>query len=124
MCQQNPGVLPVNDNVIDEIVRRFRADALVAVDQIAASLADRLRAISAPAVEPQIGVTGVEVVLEPPKDLITAARAADLAKRSKATIARWCKSHPWGEKPDGFAVFLRGRWFVSRSLFEAFLRSQ
>jgi hypothetical protein len=39
--------IPMSDDVVDEIVRRFRADASVAVDQLAASLADQLRALLA-----------------------------------------------------------------------------
>jgi hypothetical protein len=40
--------IPMSDDVVDEIVRRFRADASVAVDQLAASLADLLRALLVP----------------------------------------------------------------------------
>jgi hypothetical protein len=95
---------------------------LEAVMAAVGAIADRLRAIRAPAVEPQIdGAAGA--VREQPNDLIPAAVAARLAQRSKPTMNRWCKKHPWNA-PDGFAVFMRGRWFVSRGLFEAYLRSQ
>ncbi|WJR74918.1 hypothetical protein [Bradyrhizobium sp. NP1] len=91
-------------------------DAVVAA---AGALADRLRAISARAADLETGA-GAEMVRSPPTDLIPAAKAAELARRSKKTIARWCKSNPW-DAPGGFAVFLRGRWHVSRSLFLKFL---
>lgn len=53
-------------------------------------------------------------------DLITPGEAAKLAMRSKATINRWCIANPV-DKPDGFAIFMRGRWHVSKSLFLSYL---
>lgn len=88
-------------NEIDETMQTLRAKY------------DRLRALKR-----------APVVADPPdrgiKDLIPAAEAAALAHRSKATIARWCITHPC-DSPGGFALQLGKRWFVSKSLFLRFL---
>jgi hypothetical protein len=74
----------------------------------------KLRAISArPPASP-------ETMRTPPTDLISAAEAGKLARRSKPTIARWCAEHPW-DAPGGFAICLRGRWWVSKAAFVEFL---
>jgi hypothetical protein len=102
---------PMMDGV-DQILRDFEETVAAA----SAEAISRLRAISArqPAALP------AETMRTPPTDLISAARAGKLARRSKQTIARWCAEHPW-DTPGGFAICLRGRWFVSKAAFAEFL---
>lgn len=57
-----------------------------------------------------------------PQDLIEIGIAAQLARRPSDTVRLWCRTHPIDA--GGFAVRLRGRWFVSRSLFLTFLRDR
>jgi hypothetical protein len=77
---------PMMDGV-DQILRDFEETVAAA----SAEAISRLRAISArqPAALP------AETMRTPPTDLISAARAGKLARRSKQTIARWCAEHPW-----------------------------
>lgn len=57
-----------------------------------------------------------------PVDLIEIGVAAELAKRPTDTVRLWCRTHPIDA--GGFAMRLRGRWFVSRRLFLTFLRDR
>jgi hypothetical protein len=97
-------------DAVEELVRGFEAEQRLRL----AELAKKLRAISArPPASP-------ETMGKPPADLIPAAEAGKTARRSKQTIARWCAAHPW-EAPGGFAIFIRGRWHVSKASFSKFL---
>jgi hypothetical protein len=91
---------------VDEILRNFRA----AFERELAAASERLRAASArpasdePDPRPDMGF----------KDLIAAAKGAELAHRAKSTMNSWCGKHPvTGDA--GFAVKIGSRWFVSRS---------
>jgi hypothetical protein len=55
-----------------------------------------------------------------PSDLIEIGIAAQLARRPADTVRSWCRTHLIDA--GGFAMRLRGRWFVSRSRFLNFLR--
>jgi hypothetical protein len=57
-----------------------------------------------------------------PVDLIEIGIAAELAKRPTDTVRLWCRAHPIDA--GGFAMRLRGRWFVSRRLFLNFLHDR
>ena len=95
---------------VDQILQDFEKTVAAA----SAEALSRLRAISArPPASP-------ETMRTPPADLISAAEAGKMARRSKQTIARWCAAHPW-DAPGGFAIFLRGRWHVSKAAFAEFL---
>lgn len=56
-----------------------------------------------------------------PADLIDAGAAAQIARRSKSVIRKWCARHPISG--GGFAVLIAGRWFVSASRFRTFIRT-
>jgi hypothetical protein len=103
---------PAIADAAEELVRRFEAEQRVRL----AEFVSKLRALGAPqrthTAEPTTGTM--------PSDLIAAAEAGRTARRSKQTIARWCAAHPW-EAPGGFAIFIRGRWHVSKAAFAEFL---
>ena len=50
----------------------------------------------------------------PPDDLIEVGAAAALARRSKTTMAAWCRENPI-DGEAGFAQKIGARWFVSKS---------
>jgi hypothetical protein len=98
---------------VDQILHDFEKTVAAA----SAEAISRLRAISA---RQPAAALPAETMRTPPTDLISAAQAGKLARRSKQTIARWCAAHPW-EAPGGFAIFIRGRWHVSKAAFAEFL---
>jgi hypothetical protein len=97
---------------VDQILQDFEK----AVAAASAEAIRQMRAISAR----QPAALSAEMTRTPPTDLIRAAEAGKTARRSKQTIARWCAAHPW-EAPGGFAIFIRGRWHVSKAAFVEFL---
>jgi hypothetical protein len=95
---------------LDQLRSGFRQAIMVAASALADAQAafDRLCAcVEAPTItfeRPDLGLT----------DLIPIGEAADLAKRAKSTMGRWCRANKIdGDK--GFARQIGKRWWVSQS---------
>ncbi|MBW5434555.1 hypothetical protein FXB41_07120 [Bradyrhizobium canariense] len=56
------------------------------------------------------------------KDLIPSGEAADLVKRAKSTMSKWCRDNRI-EGERGFARQIGKRWFVSKSRLRRHLTS-
>ncbi|MET3965434.1 hypothetical protein [Bradyrhizobium sp. S3.9.1] len=85
----------------------------IAAHRAAIEALQRLKLTRAPDAPPTApvdqGPPGVEL-----SDLIEAGDAAAIARRSKVTIAAWCRENPINGEA-GFAVKLGARWSVSKS---------
>lgn len=74
---------------------------------------DRIRDLEAKVAELQrIVMTSVMLAAPKPDGPFTIKRAAHLARKSEATVRRWCKDAPW-------AFRVGGTWEIDRNKFVA-----
>jgi hypothetical protein len=99
-------------DAIDQAQREFEEAMAVAGAALkeAGEAFARLRALSRAPAGP----------VDPMSDLMRATKVASVLGRDKSTVTAWCRQNRINGE-EGFAVKLRGRWFVSRSRLEAHL---